>query len=326
VKKLTKKQLLTLYRNLVRARKYDELNVRLMAEGKLLTFYHSAQGHEAVGVAGCTFLRKDDYLTPHHRGHGLPYLISKGSDPRGIVAEHMGKVTGSGGGITGIHFGDEELGVLGLGGTIGSTFVLSVGFALAAKKRGKGQVVMCFTGDGSTQRGQAHESMNMAAIWKLPVIWVIENNLMAWHTPFADSSPLEDLADMSKAYNMPGVVVDGMDVVAVYEAIQPAVERARAGKGPSLIECKTYRFRPHSEGRPDVLHNEPRLEEEIEKWKKRDPVKLFREKLLKQGVLTKKMAGKIDQEYETEIEEAERLAVESEYPDPSTLPDIVYAP
>ncbi len=325
-KKLSKKQLLTLYRNLVRTRKYDELNVRLMAEGKLLTFYHSAQGHEAIGVGGCSFLREDDYLYPHLRGHGLPYLISKGADPKAVVAEHMGKETGCGRGITGIHGADEELGILGGGGTIGSAFVLSVGFALAAKKRGQGQVAVCFVGDGSVQRGQAHEGMNMAGAWKLPVVWVIENNLMAWHTPVEDVCPLEDLADMAKAYNMPGVVVDGQDVVAVHEAIQPAVERARAGKGPSLIECKTYRFRPHSEGRPDVLHNEPRSEKEIKKWKKRDPVKLFREKLLKQGVLTEKTAEEIDQEYDAEIEEAERFAVESAYPDPAILPKIVYAP
>lgn len=326
MKKLNKKQLLKLYRNLVRTVKYDELNIRMATEGKLLTFYHSCEGHAAIGVGGCTFLREDDYLYVHHRGHGLPYAISKGLDPKACVAEHLGKATGWGGGISGFHLVDPDLGVLGLGGTIGSCFPLSTGYALAAKKRGKGQVAVCFTGDGSIQRGQAHECFNMAACWKLPVIWVIENNLMSWFVPFCDSFALEDIADMSKAYNMPGQVVDGMDVLAVHEAVQTAVDRARAGEGPSLIECKTYRFRSHSEGRPDVCHYEPRDKEEIKKWKERDPLKLFQEKLLNEGVLTQKEVVKIDQEMDAEIEEAERFALESPYPDPATLSKLVYAP
>jgi TPP-dependent pyruvate/acetoin dehydrogenase alpha subunit len=326
MKKLTKKQLLQLYRNLVRTRKYDELNIKMAFEGKLMTFYHSCEGHEAIGVGACTFLRKDDYLYIHIRGHGLPYAIGKGIDPKACIAEHLGKATGWGCGITGIHMADVEHGVLAVGGTIGSAFPLSAGYALAAKKRGKGQVAICFVGDGSMQRGQAHEAMNMAACWKLPVIWVVENNQMAWFTPFSDTCPLEDIADMAQSYNMPGQVVDGMDVEAVYEAVQAAVDRARAGEGPSLVECKTYRFRAHSEGRPDVSHFEPRPKEEIEKWKKRDPVNLFRKKLLKRSVLTKKLIGEIDREYEAEIVETEQWAIESPYPDPSILSKIVYAP
>jgi pyruvate dehydrogenase E1 component alpha subunit len=326
MKKLTNKQLLQLYRNLVRTRKYDQLNIKMAAEGKLLTFYHSCEGHEAIGVGGCTFLRKDDYLYAHIRGHGLSYAISKGVDPKGCVAEHLGKATGWGGGITGVHMADTEHGFLGVGGTIGSAFPLSAGYALAAKKRGKGQVAVCFVGDGSMQRGQAHESMNMAACWKLPVIWVVENNQMAWFTPFCDTCAVEDIAEMAKSYNMPGVVVDGMDVEAVHEAVQTAVERARAGEGPSLIECKTYRFRSHSEGRPDVCHFEPRDKGEIDKWKQRDPVKLFRKKLLGEGVLTKEAVAEIEREYETETEEAEQGALNSPYPDPSILKEIVYAP
>jgi len=326
MKNLTKKQLLQLYRNLVRTRKYDGLNIKMASEGKLLTFYHSCEGHEAVGVGASTFLRKDDYLYIHIRGHGLPYAIGKGIDPKACIAEHLGKATGWGGGITGVHMADAEHGVLGVGGTIGSAFPLSAGYALAAKKRGKGQVAVCFVGDGSMQRGQAHESMNMAACWKLPVIWVVENNQMAWFTPSCDTCAVENIADMAQSYNMPGEVVDGMDVEAVYDAVQAAVDRARAGEGPSLIECKTYRFRSHSEGRPDVCHFEPRPKEEVEKWKKRDPVNLFREKLLKKRVLTKKLVDEIDREYETEIEEAEQWAIDCPYPDPSILKEIVYAP
>lgn len=325
MKKLKKDQLLKLYQNLVRARKFDGLNIKMMQEGKLKTFYHSCEGHEAIGVGGCTFLRKDDYLYVHHRGHGLPYALSKGLDPKTCIAEHLGKATGWGGGITGLHLVDPEYGVLALGGTIGSCFPLSVGYALAAQKRGKGQIAICFTGDGGMQRGQAHESMNMAACWKLPVVWVVENNQMAWFTPTCDSCAIEDIAEMAQAYNMPGVVVDGMDVIAVYEAVQAAVDRARVGNGPSLIECKTFRFRSHSEGRPDVCHIEPRSQEEIEEWKKRDPVKLFHEKLLKDGVLTQEKADKINSEVDAEVEEAERFAIESPYPEPSILNKIIYA-
>ncbi len=323
---LTEDTKLALYRGLVRARKYDELNVRMASEGKLLTFYHSAQGHEAIGVGACSVLGKDDYVYMHIRGHGVPYAIGKGIDPRACVAEHLGKATGWGGGLTGVHMVDKENGALGVGGTIGSGFVLSAGYALAAKKRGAGQVCLCFTGDGGMQRGQAHEAMNMAACWKLPVVWVVENNLMAWFTPFCDTSSVKNIAQVAKAYDMPGEIVDGMDIFAVREAVEKAVERARKGKGPSLIECKTYRFRCHSEGRPDVCHYKPRSQEEIEKWKERDPVKLCRERLMAEGILTAEIMEKIERESSVETQDAEKFALESPYPDPSRLPEIVYAP
>jgi acetoin:2,6-dichlorophenolindophenol oxidoreductase subunit alpha len=324
--KITKDQKLALYRGLVRARRFDELNVRMAAEGKLLTFYHSSQGHEAIGVGGCSILRKDDYIYIHLRGHGIPYAIGKGIDPKLCVAEHLGKATGWGGGITGVHPVDKEHGLLGLGGTIGSGFVLSAGYALAAKKRGNGQVAVCFTGDGSMQRGQAHEAMNLAACWKLPVVWVIENNGMAWFTPFCDTCAVKDIAEIAKAYNMPGEIVDGMDVFAVREAVAKAAERARNGEGPSLIECKTYRFRPHSEGRPDVCHYEPRSKDDIEKWKERDPLIVCREKLEEQGILTQELIAVIEMESKTEIEAAEDFAINSPYPEPSVLSQILYAP
>lgn len=326
MKKLGKQDLLLLYRNLVRTRKFDELNIRMATEGKLLTFYHSCQGHEAIGVGACTGLRKDDYLYPHHRGHALPYAIAKGMDPRESIAEHLGRATGWGGGITGFHICVPEYGVLGVGGTIGSGFVLSAGFALAAKKRGAGQIAIMFTGDGGIQRGQFHEAANMASCWKLPVVWVVENNQMAWFTPYRDTSAVEDIATLAASYNMPGEIVDGMDVLAVHTAVQKAVERARNGEGPSLIECKTYRYRSHSEGRPDVSHYLPRSKEEIAKWKERDPVKLFEEKLLKEKVLTKMLVNKIAQECDEEALNAEKFGFESPFPDPSILSKIVYAP
>jgi pyruvate dehydrogenase E1 component alpha subunit len=168
--------------------------------------------------------------------------------------------------------------------------------------------------------------MNLASCWKLPVIWVVENNLMAWFTPCCDTFALKDIAYMANSYNMPGKIVDGMDVFAVRDAAEEAVARARSGKGPSLIECKTYRFRSHSEGRPDVCHYLPRSKEEIAEWKKRDPVILCREKLKKSKILTKKLIEEIEQEANAKAHETEKFALESPYPDPSSLKTIVYAP
>lgn len=322
---LEKEQLIKLYTNLVRARKLDELAVRALAEGKIIGFFHSGQGEEAVGVGGCSFLRKDDYIYPHHRGHGLAHTISKGLSPRGFFAEHFGKASGLAGGIAGFHGADPEFGIFGAAGTIGSQFPVSAGWALAAKKRGKKQVVVCFFGDGSSNRGTLHEAMNLAAIWKLPIVWVCENNQYAQFMPIKDAFPREDIADLAAGYGMPGVVVDGQDVIAVHEAVQAAVARARDGDGPSLVECKTYRFRSHVEGFADFAHGDMRSQEEIEAWKQRDPIKLFREKLLEQGVLTQKDVDRIDREAAAEAEEIERFAMESPVPDPSILDKALYA-
>ena len=322
---LTKEHLIKLYTNMVRARKTDETIVKGLQEGKVVSFYHSGQGSEAVGVGVCSFLRKDDYIYPHHRGHGIAYALSKGGSIKGFLAEHYGKATGGAGGISGFHALEPEVGILGGAGTIGSQFPVSVGWGLACKKNGKGQVTVCCFGDGSSNRGTLHEAMNLAAVWSLPIVWVCENNLYAQHMPIKDAYPREDIADLAAGYNMPGVVVDGQDVIAVHEAIQAAVERARAGDGPSLLECKTYRYRTHSEGGPDIAHESPRSPEEIEVWKKRDPIKLFQEKLLEQGILTQADTERIDAEVTAEMEEVERFAMESPLPSPDILEKSLYA-
>jgi len=322
---LSKEQLIKLYTNLVRARKADEVCVKGLHEGKVVCFFHSGQGEEAVGVGGCTFLRKDDYIYAQHRGHGIAHTLGKGASPKGFIAEHYGKATGAAGGIAGFHAAEPELGILGGAGTIGSTFPVALGWGLAAKKRGKGQVVVAFFGDGASNRGTLHEAMNLAALWKLPIVWVCHNNLYAQWMPIKDAYSREDIADLAAGYGMPGVVVDGQDVIAVHEAVQAAVGRARAGEGPSLIECKTYRFRAHNEGSRDIAHADPRPPEEIEAWKKRDPIKLFQERLLEQGVLTGEDVERIDGEATAEMEEAERFAMGSPLPDPSVLEKLLYA-
>ncbi|MBU2551110.1 MAG: thiamine pyrophosphate-dependent dehydrogenase E1 component subunit alpha [Proteobacteria bacterium] len=322
----TKEQLLKLYSNLVRTRAFDQAAVRLNAEGKLFSFYHPALGGEAPGVGGTTFLRKDDVVYPHLRGHGFPHLIGKGCDPKTYLAEHCGRATGSGKGLGGVHAEYPELGIFGGGGTIGSAFPVSVGWGVAAKKNGWGQVVVCFFGDGSSNRGTFHEAANMAAVWKLPVVWVCENNGVAQYVPIKDAYPLDDIASLGAGYGMPAVVVDGQDVVAVAEAVMAAVERAREGHGPSLVECKTLRFGAHGIGNPDKIHGQPRDPEELEAMRRRDPVELFRSRLLEQGVLTPEDIERIDGEAQREVEEARRFIDESPSPDdPSLLDRALYA-
>lgn len=322
--KLGNKELVSLYANMLRARRADERVVKALQEGKVASFYHSGQGSEAVGVGCCSFLRKDDYLYPHHRGHGLAYILSKGSSLRAFMAEHFGRATGMAGGVAGFHGVDPEHGIFGGGGTIGSQFPVSAGWGLGAKKNGRGQIAMCCFGDGSSNRGTLHEAMNLSSIWKLPIVWVCENNLYAQWMPIKDAYAREDIADLAHGYNFPGVVVDGQDVIAVHEAISAAVERARKGEGPSLIECKTYRYRAHSEGSQDIIHTDPRPVAEVEAWKKRDPIRLFQERLLKEGILTPADVERFEKEVMAEVDDAEKFALESPRPDPSILPGLLY--
>ncbi|MBW2085038.1 MAG: thiamine pyrophosphate-dependent dehydrogenase E1 component subunit alpha [Deltaproteobacteria bacterium] len=322
--KLTKDQLIKLYTLMVRTRELDGLIINALKTGKAIGFFHSGLGEEAVSIGGCTFtLKDDDYLYPHHRGHAIGFFLARGLSPKAFVAYHLCKVPQDVEGPTPV-----ERGIFGVSGTIGGSFVLSVGMAITAKKNGKGQVTACFFGDGAANRGTLHEAMNLASVWNLPIAWICENNLYAQFMPFKDAFAREDIADIAASYNMPGVVVDGQDVLAVHEAVQAAVARARAGDGPSLVECKTYRYRGHSEGGPDIAHYEPRPTEEVEAWKKRDPIVLFREALLKQGTLTKADIKKIDKETETEIEALEQYADECPRPqpeDPSVLDRLLYA-
>lgn len=325
---LGREERIKLFNNLVRTRMADEALTKAVYEGKLMSAFHSGQGQEAVGVGSCTFLREDDYIYPTHRGHGLSVLVCRGAPLSALFAEHKGKATGPSRGIgaVGTYISFPELGIFGRGGTIGTGFPVSAGWALAAKKRGKGQVVICFFGDGASNRGTLHEAMNLAAVWKLPIIYICENNLIAQFMPSSDACARENIADMADAYCMPGMVVDGMDVIAVHEAVQPAVARARAGKGPSLIECKTYRFKKHFEGGlPDWCHAEVRSPAEIEAWKRRDPLKLYRDRLLNDGTLNEESVRRIENEVAAEIEEAERFAEESAIPDPSILDKALYA-
>lgn len=323
--KLEREQLLKLYTNLVRARRFDRLFASLISQGKLLGFYHQAEGGEAPGVGACSFLRQDDIIWPHLRGHGLPHTIAKGIDPKYYLAEHMGKSTGYCGGVSTFHCCVPEHGLHGSAGTIGSGFPLSVGWGLAAKMNGRGQVVVSCFGDGGSNRGTLHEAFLMAANWKLPIVWVCENNQLSMYVPVEEHHPMADIASLAPGYGMPFAVVDGQDVIAVAEAVLSAVERARAGKGPSFIECKTARYHEHDIGMPDLVGTKPRTEEEIAKLRERDPLKLCRDRLMAEGSLSPDDVERIDREVTAEIEAAERFAEESPVPDPAILDEILYA-
>lgn len=309
---LTEKDLLKLYRNLIRSRKLDEVCCNGVFAGKIHSYYHSSCGQEAVAVGAVTFLNSDDWMVFSNRY--TAHCVAKGMDMKPYLAEWYAKTTGCCGGRSGYHLSDQKIGIPGMSGTLGGCFPLVAGLGLAVKYSHTHQIVMGFFGDGAGGRGLLHEAMLMASNWQLPVVWVCENNGMAVMTPANLAYPMEDIVDLASSYHMPGMVVDGQDVIAVYEASHEAIERARNGGGPSLIECKTSRFHPHAEGLP-----ESRPPEEIEQMRKRDPVVLFRDQLLAKGILTPELVVQIDRDAAEEVELAESFADESPLIDPDTL-------
>src|SRR5712691_2605988 len=243
----SKQRLLDMLRRMLTIRRFEERVKKEFADTNVKGFVHLYIGEEAVAVGVCSSLRKDDYVTSTHRGHG--HCIAKGVDVRGMMAELFGKKTGTCKGKGGsMHIADLELGMLGANGIVGGGPPLACGSGLTAKVNKTDQVTICFFGDGASEQGTLHESLNLASIWKLPVIFVAENNGYAESTPAHYHCSVENIADRASGYNMPGVTLDGNDIFAVYEAAHEAVTRARAGQGPSLLECKTYRFNGHFEG------------------------------------------------------------------------------
>jgi len=299
---------------------FEEKVFDLYAQNLVPGTIHLYLGEEAVAVGVCSLLRKDDYITSTHRGHG--HCIAKGAELKRTMAEILGKKTGYCNGKGGsMHIADFSIGMLGATAVVGAGLPIAVGAGLSAKLRKTDQVVACFFGEGASNQGTFHESINMASIWKLPVIFVCENNLYAMGTRQSTVMAIENVADRAVAYGIPGVVVDGNDVSAVYEATQRAVERARKGEGPTLIECKTYRHKGHS--RVDPAKYRPK--EEVEEWLAKDPIKRFKEKLLQTNTLTEAEIQQIEKEVSDEIEEAVKFAMESPYPAPEEALEDVYA-
>lgn len=317
---LPKESLVKMYRKMLEIRFFEEKVFGLYGQNLVPGTIHLYAGEEAVAVGVCSALSKDDYITSTHRGHG--HCIAKGADLKRTMAEILGKKPGYCKGKGGsMHIADFSIGMLGATAVVGAGLPIAVGAGLSARLRKTGQVVACFFGEGASNQGTFHESINMASAWKLPVIFVCENNLYAMGTRQSRIMNIENIADRAVSYGIPGVSVDGNDVLAVYEAACVAVERARRGEGPTLIECKTYRQKGHS--RVDPAKYRPR--EEVEGWLQRDPIKRLRHKLIQTVISTEAELQEIEKEVSSEIEDAVKFAVESTFPAPEEALEDVYA-
>jgi len=316
---LKKEKTIELYRKMLEIRYFEEKVYDLYGQNLVPGTIHLYAGQEAVAVGVCANLREDDYITSTHRGHG--HCIAKGAQLKRVMAEILGKKTGYCKGKGGsMHIADFSIGMLGATAVVGAGLPIAAGAGLSIKLRKTNQVVACFFGDGASNQGTFHESINMASIWDLPVLFVCENNLYAMGTHQSRVMAIENIADRAVAYGIPGVVVDGNDVLAVYEAAHEAVDRARKGEGPTLIECKTYRHKGHSRFDPATY----RPKEEVEEWMKKDPIVQFRAKLIEMRTLTEEEINKIEQEVTAMVEDAVKFAMESPYPAPEEALENVF--
>jgi TPP-dependent pyruvate/acetoin dehydrogenase alpha subunit len=315
------KILQNLYLQMVRIRRFEEEAGRLMEEGKIPGALHLYVGQEAIASGVMQHLSSSDQITSTHRGHG--HLIAKGGEFDRMFAELFGRATGYCKGKGGsMHISNMDLGMLGANGIVGAGPPIAVGAAFSNKFRKTKNVTIAFFGDGASNEGSVHEAANMAALYKLPCIFVCENNGYGEYTPQANHQAVVDVADRAAGYGMPGVVVDGMDVMAVYEVAGEAIERAREGAGPTLLECKTYRYFDHVGVRGMGLTY--RTDEEVEKWKKRDAIASFEKSLTEMGLLTEKKISNILGKINAEIESAIKFAEDSPHPDVSDLLEDVY--
>jgi pyruvate dehydrogenase E1 component alpha subunit len=317
---VSKEKLAEIYRKMFEIRCFEEKVFELYGQNLVPGTIHLYAGEEAVAVGVCSSLRKDDYITSTHRGHG--HCIAKGAELKRTMAEILGKKTGYCKGKGGsMHIADFTVGMLGATAVVGAGLPIAVGAGLSAKLRKTDQVVACFFGEGASNQGTFHESLNLASAWSLPVIFVCENNLYAMGTRQSRIMNIQNIADRAVAYGIPGVTVDGNDVLAVFEVSQKAVDRARGGGGPTLIECKTYRHKGHS--RVDPAKYRPK--EEVEQWLARDPLRRFKEVLLENPVLSGSELQKIEEKVAADIEEAVKFALQSPYPAPEEAFEDVYA-
>jgi len=313
-------KLLEMYRQMLTIRFFEEKVFELYGQNLVPGTIHLYAGEEAVAVGVCTNLRRDDYITSTHRGHG--HCIAKGARLDKTMAEILGRKTGYCKGKGGsMHIADFSIGMLGATAVVGAGIPIATGAGLSIKLRGTDQVAVCFFGDGASNQGTFHEGINLAAVWRLPVVFVCENNLYAMGTRQTRVMLIDNIADRAAGYGIPGIVVDGNDVLAVFEAARVAVERARRGEGPTLVECKTYRLKGHSRFDPAAY----RPEEEVDEWLKRDAIARFQAKLLEMGVLTEAEVQQTIQEAKNDVEKATKFALESSFPEPLEALDDVYA-
>ncbi|RKU29116.1 pyruvate dehydrogenase (acetyl-transferring) E1 component subunit alpha [Candidatus Poribacteria bacterium] len=320
--KPTKEQMITMYRKMVEIRQFEEAAGTLYQSGQLPGFLHLYIGEEATAVGVCVHLNDDDYITSTHRGHG--HLIAKGGKRDRMMAELFARTTGYCKGKGGsMHIADKETGILGANGVVGAGIPLAAGAALTAKFRATEQIAVSFFGDGATNQGVFHETLNLAAVWELPVVFVCENNRFGMGTPQKEHQRVEDIAVRAPAYDIPGVTVDGNDVLKVYAAAGEAVTRARNGDGPTLLNCDTYRFRGHHIGDPGTSYRD--REEVQEQERQRDPIRRLAQVLIDEEGMTEEELSTIDEELAEELEEALEFAKNSPDPLPEDALDDVYA-
>ena len=305
-------------------RNFEEKVMEVHEAGEFVGAAHPYIGEEAVAVGLCLALKDTDYIAGNHRSHGHP--LAKGGSVKKAMAELYGRVDGYCKGKGGsMHLADFSVGILGESGIVASSVPVATGAGLASKISKNNFVSVVFFGDGASNQGACHESMNLASIWKLPVIFVCENNQFAITTSYQNSVAVENVSDRAQAYNMPGILVDGQNVEAMYEATTEAVKRARNGEGPTLIEGLTYRFEEHSLGLGRVRRGEYRTSEEISKWRERDPIGIHSQKLIDRGVLSEDEIDKIESNSKKEIEEAVEFARNSKFPEPEELFEDMWA-
>ena len=307
-------RMLQLYRTMLLIRRFEEKAMELKARQVIPGLLHLYIGEEAVATGVCAVLRQDDYISSTHRGHG--HCIAKGGDISLMMAELLGREKGYCHGKGGsMHIADIDLGILGANGIVSAGMPIAGGAALSIKMRGTDQVVACFFGDGGSNQGAFHESLNLAAVWKLPVIYICENNQYAISVAHSRSGSIRDIYLRKDAYGIQGGMVDGNDVMAVHEAAKEAVARARRGEGPTLLECKTYRWRGHYEGEADRTYAY-RSKQEIEEWMEKCPIKRFQKVLFGKGILNQDGLNQVDQEIQKDLEEAVQFAQNCTWPEP----------
>ena len=316
----SKQMVLSLYRCMLEIREFEMKAREIFRSGKMPGFIHLYIGEEAVAAGVCAQLKTDDYVASTHRGHG--HALAKGISARAVMAELMGAVDGCSGGRGGtMHLYDPSVGFLGSNGVVPPGILIGAGAGLSAMLKGRHQVSVAFFGDGAVNNGAFHEGLNLAATWNLPVLFVCENNLYATEMPFEQATKNTNVASRAAAYNMPGVQVDGNDVLAVYEKAGEAIERARLGEGPTLIECLTYRWYGHHEGDPGTTY---RSKEQIAHWKSTDPIARLVERAKAEGWASAEDFKKVDRDVQKTIQDCAEFALASPQPATSTALDHVF--
>ncbi len=318
--KIQKKTYLEMLNKMLQIRYFEEQVDQLYMLGQVHGTGHLYIGQEATAVGSILAIKKDDLITSTHRGHG--HCIAKGASTSLMMAELLGKEAGYCKGKGGsMHIADISLGILGANGIVGGGIAIATGAALAVKEQGSGQIVLCFFGDGATNQGVFHESLNMASIWKLPVLYIIENNQYGMGFPVSKAVNIGKLSDRACSYGIKGLTIDGNDVVGVYNTVFKLAQEIRAGSGPILLECLTYRWKGHS--RMDAERY--RTKEEVEAWKKKCPIKAFKNYLTGSSIATNAEIETIENEVKKEIADAVKFAKESDFPDPASAIEDVYA-